>query len=91
MSAVRPARHALFAILTGKFAVPLGELTPDTRLSDLELDSLAVAELTLTLRDELHVSCTEEDLPAQATLRQIATTLDARLAPNALSATGETA
>lgn len=49
-------------ILVGKFHVDPAAVTPDVTLTDLELDSLDIVELGLTMQQELGTTLTDDDL-----------------------------
>ncbi|MET9431576.1 MULTISPECIES: acyl carrier protein [unclassified Streptomyces] len=72
---------ALSHILSSRFGVPEEEITADATLRDLDLDSLAIAELTLVVRDDLGVPCTDDEMRPQDTLGQLVQLLRSRGLP----------
>lgn len=64
----RVLRHTL----SEKFRVPHEEIRPDATIGELDLDSLALAELAVVLSEELGVSVTEEGVTRTTTLDQFA-------------------
>ncbi|MYR03356.1 MULTISPECIES: phosphopantetheine-binding protein [unclassified Streptomyces] len=59
-------------ILTGKFEVPSEEVTPGTVLEDVEVDSLALLELSLILEKRLGISIDEGTLRSTQTVEEAA-------------------
>lgn len=55
-----------------KFGIALAELGPDVVLEHLDLDSLALIELTLTLQKRLGVALATGDITPQHTVEQAA-------------------
>ncbi|MBP2406523.1 acyl carrier protein [Streptomyces syringium] len=80
---------AVFGVLTGTLAVPPAEVGPQRQLDALHLDSLARAELALTLKELLGVPCSDHDVPATATVGGLAALLDDRLADRTRAPGGE--
>lgn len=72
--------EALLSLLIGQFEVPESEITPDTTLADLGLDSLALAGLALELREELGVLVEQEEANKDTTVRELLETLTAKTA-----------
>ncbi|MFJ5984552.1 acyl carrier protein [Lentzea sp. NPDC092896] len=70
---------ALITMLTDKFHVPAQDITPDSTLDDLDIDSLALAELSLTLQDQLGVKIEEHEATKDTTVAELTATIDARL------------
>lgn len=56
--------------LQSKFNTPADEITPTTTIGDLELDSLALAELAVVLSEELGVTVTEDGITADTSLAE---------------------
>jgi acyl carrier protein len=52
------AFDSLTALLTTEFAVPADTLGPDTRLADLDLDSVGLVELAVALEERFDVDLT---------------------------------
>ncbi|MEV0410516.1 acyl carrier protein [Streptomyces sp. NPDC050448] len=69
---------ALSHILSSRFGVPEEEITADATLRALDLDSLAIAELSLVLRDDLGVPCTDDEMRPQDTIGQLVRLLHSR-------------
>ncbi|KPC66292.1 acyl carrier protein [Streptomyces chattanoogensis] len=69
----------LVTVLTDKFEVTGDRIGPDVSLTDLELDSLAVVELYVTLQEHWQVQLDEDDSAADMTLRQFAAAVAAQL------------
>ncbi|MFG2637985.1 acyl carrier protein [Streptomyces sp. NPDC048362] len=63
---------ALRQTLINKFDVPANEIQPGKTIGDLELDSLALAELTVVLSEELGVTVTEEGVTSASSLAEFA-------------------
>ncbi|MFB6951292.1 acyl carrier protein [Streptomyces niveus] len=57
--------------LVHKFQVDPAVIHPEASLSDLELDSLAVVELTMTLQDDWGISLDNSETPPGTTLSQL--------------------
>lgn len=49
-------------ILETTFKVPAADISPDARLTDLELDSLDIVELALAIEQRLRVRITDDEL-----------------------------
>ncbi|MFG2136443.1 acyl carrier protein [Streptomyces sp. NPDC048650] len=69
----------LVTVLTEKFEVDAEEIGPDVSPAALELDSLAVVELYVTLQEYWQVPLEEDESAAELTLRQIARSVAAQL------------
>lgn len=67
----------IIEILTGKLDVPPEEVSQDSVLDDLSIDSLALLEISLTLEKRLGVSIAEGTLNAQQTVAEAAGTVAA--------------
>ncbi len=63
-----PRYRHLSRRLVEKFHVDPGRIRPDATLADLELDSLAVVELLMTLQDDWAVDLDESATPPELTL-----------------------
>ncbi len=61
-----PVYDTLVSLLTDKFEAPADKITPDITLGELELDSLAVVELYVTLQE--HYGIPLDDTTALAFL-----------------------
>ncbi|MFD0306433.1 acyl carrier protein [Streptomyces sp. NPDC127119] len=62
--------------LVQKFHVDPAGIHPAATISDLELDSLAVVELTMTLQDDWGISLDDAATPPGTTLSQLLTIAD---------------
>ncbi|MEV4443649.1 acyl carrier protein [Streptomyces sp. NPDC049577] len=71
--------HLITEVLVHIFDLPEDELHPDATFHALGLDSLALAELAITVEED--TGCRLEDLTAEHTLAQAAEAVAARLAP----------
>ncbi|ATL25451.1 acyl carrier protein [Streptomyces formicae] len=73
-----PATTDLIAnLLVDKFQVDRADISTDTPMTDLLTDSLMVVEMAITLKDELGVSTTEDEL-RQLTFGAFAARIDQR-------------
>ncbi|MEU9186263.1 phosphopantetheine-binding protein [Streptomyces sp. NPDC048484] len=63
-------------VLTTKFEVDAERIRPEVSLIDLELDSLAVVELYVTLQEDFAVHLDEEEGPAALPLKDFAKDVD---------------
>ncbi|MEU9481745.1 acyl carrier protein [Streptomyces sp. NPDC048191] len=63
---------ALRRALISKFAVPADDIEPGRTIGDLELDSLALAELAVVLSEELGVTVTEDGVTSANSLAEFA-------------------
>ncbi|KPI29308.1 acyl carrier protein familyprotein [Actinobacteria bacterium OK074] len=59
-------------VLSDKFEVPAELINPDVTLEELELDSLAVVELYVTLQEELAVPLDDSAATGELTVGQVA-------------------
>jgi acyl carrier protein len=69
----------LVTVLTDKFEVDAAAIRPETTLTALELDSLAVVEMYLTLQEHWGVPLTEDETGADPTVAQVAQAVADRL------------
>ncbi|AIA01147.1 MULTISPECIES: acyl carrier protein [Streptomyces] len=74
-----PVYDHLVTVLTDKFEVDAEEIRPDSTLGALELDSLAVVELYVTLQEHWGVPLDEDGATAELTLEQVAQAVSAQL------------
>ncbi|MEV0372908.1 acyl carrier protein [Streptomyces sp. NPDC050636] len=74
-------------VLTDKFDVDAGAIRPEATLAGLDLDSLAVVELFVTLQEHFNAPLEEDDSAAELTLRQFAQVVEAQL-PTGQAPTG---
>ena len=66
-------------LLTKGFGIEADEVAPEHTFADLELDSLALVELTLAAQEEFGITLTDDELQATSTMTDAAKTLDAKL------------
>jgi 3-oxoacyl-[acyl-carrier-protein] synthase-3 len=77
--------EVLRSVLVKKFQVDAADITPDATLESLDLDSLALAELALTLQEELGFKVEESEARKETTVAGLTATLeDKRVAAGAL-------
>ncbi|MFC8422152.1 acyl carrier protein [Streptomyces sp. NPDC057236] len=65
------------SILTSTFRVPEEEIRPERTLEQLDLDSLALAELVLVVHERLGVKISSEHVSRTTTLARVVGHLDA--------------
>lgn len=80
MSDRSAAYQLITATLSSTFDLPEDELRPEATFYELGLDSLALAELAVTVAEE--TGCSLDDLTADHTLAQTAEAMAARLTPD---------
>lgn len=68
------------SLLTGAFRIPEDEIRPELTLEQLDLDSLALAELVLVVHERFGVRISNEYASRTTTLAQVVDHLDALLA-----------
>ncbi|MEV8314373.1 phosphopantetheine-binding protein [Streptomyces sp. NPDC059900] len=68
----------LVGLLTKGFGVEADEVAPENTFEDLELDSLALVELTLAAQEEFGITLTDDDLHAKNTMAEAAGVLEAK-------------
>ncbi|MGC5345538.1 acyl carrier protein [Streptomyces sp. DT24] len=66
-------------ILIGTFRVPAAEILPHSTMDSLEMDSLAVAEFAVILRETLDVDAGSDRLYRDATLAELTAFIDESL------------
>ncbi|MFJ4834148.1 acyl carrier protein [Streptomyces sp. NPDC088747] len=66
-----PTFEILSRILEEKFGVLRADIRPDTVLEDIELDSLALIEVALTLQKQLGFAIPTEDLNSSGTVSDL--------------------
>jgi acyl carrier protein len=66
-----PTFEILSRILEEKFGVLPDDIKPETVLEDIELDSLALIEVALTLQKQLGVVIPTEDLNSSGTVSDL--------------------
>ncbi|BAJ28545.1 MULTISPECIES: phosphopantetheine-binding protein [Kitasatospora] len=67
------------AILVHKLKVTPEQVTPEATREDIELDSLAVVELSLVLETEFGVSVTDDELLDTETIGEMAELVESRM------------
>ncbi|GAA2461994.1 acyl carrier protein [Streptomyces mauvecolor] len=68
-----------FVGLLASFGVERGEVEPGHTFTELELDSLALVELTLLVQEEFGVKIGDDDLAAHDTIAQAAAVIGSKL------------
>jgi acyl carrier protein len=66
----------LAELIAASFGIPEREINPDVTFEDLELDSLALVELVLTVEQEFGVTIGDDALKSQDTLAHAAELID---------------
>ncbi|MGW6568393.1 acyl carrier protein [Streptomyces sp. NPDC054975] len=69
----------LVQLLVKNFGFETDEVTPEDTFSKLELDSLALVELTLTVQQEFGVKLSDDDLGSEDTLGQAVEVIERKL------------
>ncbi|MET9566202.1 MULTISPECIES: acyl carrier protein [Streptomyces] len=67
------------SILTAGFKVPADQITPDSTLDDLGLDSLATVEFALALEKDLDVEISDDEVADLERLDKITALIERRL------------
>ncbi|PVE12743.1 hypothetical protein Y717_29420 [Streptomyces scopuliridis RB72] len=84
MSEIHPK---ITEVLTATFKVPAAEIIPEATMDSLEMDSLAVAEFAVIIKETLGIDADSDSLLKGATLAEITAFLDgARTARTARTA-----
>jgi acyl carrier protein len=65
-------------ILVEKLKVSPDQVTPEATKEDVELDSLAVVELSLVLEKELNITISDDELLEVPTIGEIAALMEQR-------------
>jgi acyl carrier protein len=65
-------------IIATKFQIDPAEISPERSLTDLELDSLDVVELSLAIERELRVAVTDVELTEAGRLEDISAMVESR-------------
>ncbi|MER5357436.1 acyl carrier protein [Streptomyces sp. NPDC002785] len=81
MSAIHPE---ITEVLTRTFKVPVAEIRPDSTMDSLEMDSLAVAEFAVLIREAMDGDRDFDKLPKDATLADITRFIDVTAGSGAL-------
>ncbi|WP_082772178.1 acyl carrier protein [Actinoplanes sp. TFC3] len=74
-------QESLFAILSEKMGIPSAELRPDTTFEDLDLDSLALIELSVSIQKSFGVVVDEMELSPERRLGEVVAVIDAKARP----------
>lgn len=80
MSAIHPR---ITDVLTNTFKVPAAEILPGSTMDSLEMDSLAVAEFAVIIKETLGVDADADKLYKDATLADITEFIDAAVSGRA--------
>jgi acyl carrier protein len=72
-------REHLKTVLVDKFEVPADKFALQARLTDLDMDSLAVVELYLTLQEHWNIALDDSGATAELTVDELARTVDGLL------------
>ncbi|GAB1643576.1 acyl carrier protein [Krasilnikovia sp. MM14-A1259] len=67
-----PTFAAIAQLIGEKFEAPQAEITPDTVLESIEVDSLALIELTLLLQKQFGVTIPSGDVTPDNTVGELA-------------------
>ncbi|MEV7089666.1 acyl carrier protein [Streptomyces sp. NPDC093085] len=70
----------LVSLLTSTFGLDAGTITPASTLSGLELDSLALVELSVAAQEEFGIPIDDSDLGPESTVGQAAELISGKLA-----------
>ncbi|WNF25567.1 acyl carrier protein [Streptomyces sp. C11-1] len=70
-------------VLTETFKVPAAEILPESTMDSLEMDSLAVAEFAVIIKETLGVDADSEKLYKDATLADVSAFIDAAVGGDA--------
>ncbi|MFE6686070.1 acyl carrier protein [Streptomyces sp. NPDC057743] len=71
----------LVKLIAEGFGLEPGELKSDDTLGGLEMDSLALVELTVAVEDEFGVALTNEEVGPDATLARAAECIEQKMDP----------
>ncbi len=85
--AMKTIHPKITEVLTGTFKVPAHEVLPESTMDSLEMDSLAVAEFAVIIKETLGVDADSEKLYKDATLADISTYIDEAVGSTAAEAT----
>ncbi|MFI6515712.1 phosphopantetheine-binding protein [Spirillospora sp. NPDC050679] len=73
-------RVRVIDIVSEQFGVPREDITPEATLDDLDLDSLALVELSILLQEEFAIPPIEEELSMDDTFARFLEKLAAKAA-----------
>ncbi|MER7985588.1 acyl carrier protein [Streptomyces noursei] len=74
------AAEVVNTLLEERFGVARGEVTADTPLRDLRLDSLALEELRVLIEEQLEIDLEEVSLTSRDTVGQLVAAIDDKVA-----------
>ncbi|AIA07573.1 acyl carrier protein [Streptomyces noursei] len=74
------AAEVVNALLEERFGVARGEVTADTPLRNLRLDSLALEELRVLIEERLEIDLEEVSLTSRDTVGQLVAAIDGKVA-----------
>ncbi|WP_275461570.1 acyl carrier protein [Streptomyces noursei] len=74
------AAEVVNALLEERFGVARGEVTADTPLRNLRLDSLALEELRVLIEEQLEIDLEEVSLTSRDTVGQLVAAIDDKVA-----------
>lgn len=69
----------LAKILTEKFDVPAGEISPSRTLEALDVDSVSLVELLDILQEEFEIKFAEDELTNENTVEQVVAAVTAKV------------
>ncbi|MDX8036729.1 phosphopantetheine-binding protein [Lentzea sp. BCCO 10_0856] len=69
----------LSAVLVSRFGITEGEVSSDSKLTDLDLDSLALIELGMVAEKEFGIKISEEDVSPSDTIAKVASLIDGKV------------
>ncbi|MDN3297062.1 phosphopantetheine-binding protein [Streptomyces ficellus] len=78
MSTTISTYDRLVTILVERFGVTAEEATPEATFEQLDLDSLALVEFTLTVQSDLSVEVSDTELSPQQTLAEVASLVESK-------------
>ncbi|MET9225636.1 phosphopantetheine-binding protein [Lentzea sp. NPDC003310] len=69
----------LTTVLVSRFGITEGEVSEDSKLTDLDLDSLALIELGMVAEKEFGIKISEEDVSPSDTIGTLAGLIDGKV------------
>ncbi|MFG2309369.1 acyl carrier protein [Streptomyces sp. NPDC048566] len=70
--------HRMVKLLQAGFGLEADEISPEQTFNDLELDSLAMVELSLAAQEEFGVPVNDEDISSRDTISRAAEVIEAK-------------
>ncbi|SCF86903.1 phosphopantetheine-binding protein [Streptomyces sp. Ncost-T10-10d] len=67
-------------VLVSRFGVEPEEVTEDTTMRDLDLDSLALVEFALVAGGEFHIQIDDEEVGAESSVKDLIALIDSKSA-----------